>query len=87
LGHRERRDCQNALRVRAPLRRAGRGYWANLQSICVGLYDRAAAAIEDSDLRQALLRGIGETGVPTIEREWLPASKQSEIGAAINENC
>ena len=27
-----------------------------------------------------MLRGIGETGVPTIETEWVPASKQAEIG-------
>ena len=32
------------------------------------------------DLREALLRGISETGVPTIETAWVPASKQSEIG-------
>jgi hypothetical protein len=36
--------------------------------------------VEDNDLREALLRGISETGVPTIETEWVPASKQSEIG-------
>ena len=33
-----------------------------------------------ADLREALLRGISETGVPTIETDWVPASKQSEIG-------
>ena len=27
-----------------------------------------------------VLRGISETGVPTIETEWVPPSKQSEIG-------
>jgi hypothetical protein len=27
-----------------------------------------------------LLRGISETGVPTIETAWVPPSKQSEIG-------
>jgi hypothetical protein len=42
--------------------------------------DHAAATIEDPDLREALLRGISETGVPTIETAWVPASKQSEIG-------
>lgn len=36
--------------------------------------------IEDQDLREALLRGISETGVPTIEAEWLPATKRAEIG-------
>jgi hypothetical protein len=41
----------------------------------------AAGAVEDTDLREALLRGISETGVPTIETDWVPPSKQSEIGA------
>ena len=35
--------------------------------------------VDDIDLREALFRGIGETGVPTIESEWVPASKQAEI--------
>ena len=43
-------------------------------------HDHAVADVEDSDLREALLRGISETGVPTIETEWVPVSKQSEIG-------
>lgn len=56
------------------------GRWAHPEAVCGCLHDHAAAAIEDHDLREALLRGIGETGVPTIETEWVPASKQSEIG-------
>lgn len=56
------------------------GRWAHPEEVCGCLHDHAAAAIEDNDLRQALLRGISETGVPTIETEWVPASKQSEIG-------
>ena len=36
--------------------------------------------VDDRDLREALLRGISETGVPTIETDWVPPSKQSEIG-------
>jgi hypothetical protein len=56
------------------------GRWAHPESVCGCLHDHAAAAVEDADLREALLRGISETGVPTIETEWVPASKQSEIG-------
>ena len=56
------------------------GRWAHPEEVCGCLHDHAAAIVEDSDLRQALLRGIGETGVPTIETEWVPASKRSEIG-------
>jgi len=45
----------------------------------------AAAAVEDTDLREALLRGISETGVPTIETDWVPPSKQSQIGATFTK--
>ncbi len=56
------------------------GRWAHPEAVCSCLHDHAAAAVEDSDLREALLRGISETGVPNIETDWVPASKQSEIG-------
>jgi hypothetical protein len=56
------------------------GRWAHPEEVCGCLHDHAAAMVEDSDLREALLRGISETGVPTIESSWLPPSKQSEIG-------
>ena len=56
------------------------GRWAHPEEVCGCLHDHAAAVIEDRDLREALLRGISETGVPTIETDWVPASKQSEIG-------
>jgi len=61
------------------------GRWAHPEAVCGCLHDHAAAAVEDRDLREALLRGIGETGVPTIETEWVPASKQSEIGATFTK--
>ena len=56
------------------------GRWAHPESVCGCLHDYAAATVEDADLREALLRGISETGVPTIETTWVPASKQAEIG-------
>ena len=56
------------------------GRWAHPESVCSCLHDYAAATVEDTDLREALLRGISETGVPTIETAWVPPSKQSEIG-------
>ena len=61
------------------------GRWAHPESVCGCLHDHAAAAVEDVDLREALLRGISETGVPTIETEWVPVSKQSEIGATFTK--
>jgi hypothetical protein len=56
------------------------GRWAHPEAVCGCLHDYAAATVEDPDLREALLRGISETGVPTIETDWVPPSKQSEIG-------
>src|SRR5271168_1326613 len=61
------------------------GRWAHPESVCGCLHDHAAAAVEDNDLRAALLRGISETGVPTIESDWVPASKRSEIGATFTK--
>lgn len=56
------------------------GRWAHPESVCGCLHDYAAATVEDADLREALLRGISETGVPTIETDWVPPAKQSQIG-------
>jgi hypothetical protein len=61
------------------------GRWAHPEAVCGCLHDHAAAAVEDSDLREALLRGITETGVPTIETDWVPAAKRSEIGATFTK--
>jgi hypothetical protein len=61
------------------------GRWAHPEAVCGCLHDYAAAVVEDTDLREALLRGISETGVPTIETEWVPRSKQSEIGATFTK--
>jgi hypothetical protein len=61
------------------------GRWAHPESVCSCLHDYAAATVEDTDLREALLRGISETGVPTIEAAWVPPSKQSQIGATFTK--
>jgi hypothetical protein len=61
------------------------GRWAHPEAVCSCLHDHAAAMVEDSDLREALLRGISETGVPTIETDWVPAAKRSEIGATFTK--
>ncbi|WP_291867233.1 hypothetical protein [Bradyrhizobium sp.] len=61
------------------------GRWAHPEAVCGCLHDYAAATVEDTDLREALLRGISETGVPTIETEWVPPSKQSQIGATFTK--
>lgn len=56
------------------------GRWEHPEEVCGCLHDHAAAVVEDRDLREALLRGISETGVPTIETEWVPTAKRGEIG-------
>jgi hypothetical protein len=61
------------------------GRWAHPESVCGCLHDYAASTVEDTDLREALLRGISETGVPTIETDWVPPSKQSQIGATFTK--
>ncbi len=61
------------------------GRWAHPESVCGCLHDYAAATVEDSDLREALLRGISETGVPTIETQWVPVAKQSQIAATFTK--
>jgi hypothetical protein len=60
------------------------GRWAHPEQVCACLHDHAAAAVEDVDLREAVLRGISETGVPTIESEWVPPAKQSQISATFS---
>jgi hypothetical protein len=61
------------------------GRWAHPETVCGCLHDYAAAAVEDRDLREALLRGISETGVPNIEIDWVPPAKRSEIGATFTK--
>ncbi len=61
------------------------GRWAHPESVCGCLHDYAVAGIEDRDLREALLRGISETGVPTIETDWVPISKRSEISSTFTK--
>src|ERR1700759_2713736 len=46
------------------------GRWAHPETGCGCRPRHAAAVVEDSDLRAALLRGISETGVPNIETDW-----------------
>ena len=61
------------------------GRWEHPESVCGCLHDHAVAGVQDTDLREALLRGISERGVPTIEREWIPAFKQSMINATFSQ--
>jgi hypothetical protein len=59
--------------------------WAHPEAVCGCLHDHAVATVADSDLREALLRGISETGVPTIENDWIPSSKKPLISATFSQ--
>jgi hypothetical protein len=61
------------------------GRWAHPEAVCGCLHDYAAASVEDADLREAVLRGISENGVPTIENDWVPTSKRSQINATFTK--
>src|SRR5204863_8643029 len=61
------------------------GRWAHPEADCSCLHDHAAAAVEDTDLREALLSGISETGVPTIETDWEPPPRQSDNRASVTK--
>jgi len=60
------------------------GRWQHPEAVCACLHDHAVAAVDDVDIREALLHGITETGVPTIENNWVPVSKQGQINAAFS---
>ncbi|MGO4715563.1 hypothetical protein [Bradyrhizobium sp. 2TAF24] len=53
------------------------------EAVCDCLHRQAVAVIDDVDVRDALLYGISETGVPTIDKAWLPATKERQIDAAM----
>ncbi|MGY4309085.1 hypothetical protein ACVIJ6_006328 [Bradyrhizobium sp. USDA 4369] len=61
------------------------GRWAHPEAVCSCLHDHAVVMVEDADLREALLRGISENGVPTIETQWVPPSKLAEIGPTFSK--
>jgi hypothetical protein len=61
------------------------GRWAHPESVCACLHDHAVTTVEDQDLREALLRGISERGVPSIDNDWIPASKRQLISATFSQ--
>ncbi len=49
------------------------------EAVCDCLHRQAVAMVEDVEVRDALLYGISETGVPTIDKAWLPPVKEEQI--------
>lgn len=49
------------------------------EAVCDCLHRQAVAMVDDVEVRDALLYGISETGVPTIDKAWLPPAKEEQI--------
>ena len=58
--------------------------WAHPEAICQCLHDSALASVVNTDLRYALMRGIAETGVPSMENAWVPTAKLSQRNATFD---
>jgi hypothetical protein len=43
------------------------------ETVCGCLHDHAVSKVEDSELRLAVIRGITETGVPSVQYSWVPS--------------
>jgi hypothetical protein len=47
--------------------------------VCGCLHDNAVSREEDSELRFALIRGVEETGVPSIQYAWVPTKSPERV--------
>jgi hypothetical protein len=52
--------------------------------VCGCLHDNAVSREEDSELRLALIRGVEESGVPTIQYSWVPTKSKERVVAALD---
>jgi hypothetical protein len=52
---------------------------AKPEPVCECVWDKAVLSVTDSDLRAAALRGYRETGVFSIQNDWVPAGKRGQI--------
>lgn len=55
------------------------------ETVCDCLHRQAVTIVDDVDVRDALLYGISETGVPTIDRSWLPPVKEQQIDPTLTQ--
>lgn len=47
--------------------------------VCGCLHDNAVSRVDDAELRVALIRGVEETGVPSIQYAWVPHKSQARV--------
>ena len=52
--------------------------------VCGCLHDNAVSREEDSELRLALIRGVEESGVPTIQYSWVPTRSKERVVEALD---
>jgi hypothetical protein len=53
--------------------------------VCGCLHDNVVSREEDSELRLALIRGVEETGVPSIQYAWVPGKSPKRVVEAIDK--
>ena len=53
--------------------------------VCGCLHDNAVSREEDSELRLALIRGVEESGVPTIHYAWVPLKSPKRVVEALDK--
>lgn len=53
--------------------------------VCGCLHDNAVSREEDSELRLALIRGVEETGVPSIQYAWVPQRSHKRVVEALDK--
>lgn len=47
--------------------------------VCGCLHDNAVSKEEDAELRMALIRGVEENGVPSIQYVWVPSKSPERV--------
>jgi hypothetical protein len=53
--------------------------------VCGCLHDNVVSREEDSELRVALIRGVEESGVPTIQYAWVPQKSHKRVVETIDK--
>lgn len=49
------------------------------ERVCGCLHDNAVSKEEDLELRMAMIRGVQENGVPSIQYVWVPSKPQERV--------
>jgi hypothetical protein len=55
------------------------------EAVCGCLHDNAVSREQDTELRMALIRGVSETGVPSIQYAWVPGRSHERVVEALDK--